>query len=91
MLNIFIRYRHTFDYAYWANNTVEFWEREVGQQREIIHAYSNVPLDRIQVSLILSPVSPTLLYTSGITIFLMQFLNAGFSSTISSDRRCCHF
>ena len=44
-----IRNRHKFDYEYWKNNTVDFWLKEIDQQREIIHAYSNVPLDRIKV------------------------------------------
>jgi hypothetical protein len=31
------------------NNSIAFWEREAGRQREIITTYSNIPIDQIQV------------------------------------------
>lgn len=39
---------HKMDYDYWTNTSVEFWQREAGYQRYLLHTHSNIPLNKIQ-------------------------------------------
>lgn len=47
-LRFYIR-RHKMDYDYWKNTSADFWLREVGYQRHLLHSYGNIPFDTIQV------------------------------------------
>jgi hypothetical protein len=42
-------YRHKMDLDYWKNASVDFWQREIGYQRHLLHAYGNIPFEKIQV------------------------------------------
>lgn len=65
------------DYDYWKNNSVEFWQREIGYQRHLLHSYGNIPIDKIQVCL---PSSNDLITWTILSDLL------GFSSTFPSNR-----
>nr|CAH0099447.1 unnamed protein product [Daphnia galeata] len=39
---------HTMDYEYWKNTSADFWLKEIGYQRHLLHTYGNIPIDKIQ-------------------------------------------
>ncbi|XP_046453322.1 chitin deacetylase 7-like [Daphnia pulex] len=39
---------HKMDNDYWKNTSADFWLREVGYQRHLLHSYGNIPFDTIQ-------------------------------------------
>ncbi|EFX88071.1 hypothetical protein DAPPUDRAFT_191866 [Daphnia pulex] len=70
---------HKDDYPYWMNNSIAFWEREAGRQREIITTYSNIPMDQIQ-----GFRTPYLQTGGDATFTALQNLGINFDSSLST-------
>ena len=39
------------DYDYWKNTSADFWLKEIGYQKHLLHTYGNIPIDKIQVTI----------------------------------------